>query len=754
MTTMNPGLVRSRERSHVFGRHDRLVIDGQSFRVDRKVKDTHVLQPVSGDLIAEDYFVPKTDGEINKLLRSKRIRIDEGYYSKTLTILRVRHDDSDLGDLSEAELRTVAWKTEWCVRFLREASNPEGRWRPRRTLDDYGRFIEMARDAMDRWYLDQFGERRRPGRRLPGEARKPFDYPSPSGMRKWLGQYLEANCRMECFRPHYSNSGNRNQIDPRAVPVIAAAVQKYCSILRPKMADICEDVELALEDLNSKLPEHRRIRASANAVRRRIHAIDPFVADAGRHGPDYAFRKYAPVGRGIEVIEPFARIEMDDWEKDLFTLVKESTVWKTLAPEKRKKIPRIRCSITAAIDCATRCIVGFNLTVNSPSTATARSALRSIMVDKTDLAELAGAEGKWDIYSRPGNVVTDGGPAFGHEFDETARKCLSGRTVPDQDPRMRGTIESFFRTLKRLCRYFAGRSFANVVERGDYAAEELASLTVAEFHMAIVRFIVDHYHHRPHRGLEGGTPYGRWLELSGRGLPPPPSDQQLMIAFGLSAKKRAISKHGVELLGLSYNSMELALLRGLVGQERVDVIVDSEDLGAVLVRIPKKHMGRIRQLPAEQEFLMVPSVDGIGASKTLVDMLMSKKAVRAYIRKEQDAGRPLRLNAHRDLLDLAETARKAAGIPSNELTQKQFDLLMAEIERSARAGMHAVEHGEAEQENDDIGELVALPTRRRASPGDSATPALPSPSSDQRISDQASKPTPFGGSMNLYGEDE
>ncbi|TGV76357.1 hypothetical protein EN801_037925, partial [Mesorhizobium sp. M00.F.Ca.ET.158.01.1.1] len=127
-----------------------------------------MLQPVTGDLIAEDFFVVKTDKEINGLIRSKRIRIDEGHYSKALGILRVRFDDSDLSDLSEEDLRTVAWKKEWCVRFLDAAVNVERHWRPRRTVDDCARFIEENADRMDRWYVDTFGERRRPGRRLPG----------------------------------------------------------------------------------------------------------------------------------------------------------------------------------------------------------------------------------------------------------------------------------------------------------------------------------------------------------------------------------------------------------------------------------------------------------------------------------------------------------------------------------------------------------------------------------------------------------
>lgn len=752
MTLLELELVESRERRHLFGRHDRLVIDGQSFRVDRKVRDTHVLQPIAGDVIAEDYYVTKTDRDINSLLRSNRLRIDEAYYSKSLTILRVRHDNSDLSDLAEEDLRTVAWKTEWCVRFLREASNTEGRWRPSRTIPDYGKFVEATRDAMDRWYLDTFGERRRPGRRLRGEVRKPFDYPSPSTMKKWLGLYLGADCRMECFRPNYSNSGNRNQIDPRAVPVIATAIEDYCSTRRPRMSDICENVELTFETMNAALPEDRRIRASANAIRRRIHAIAPLAVDAGRYSPDYAFRKYAPVGKGLQVTVPFTRVEVDDWDADLHKLVERSAVWKKLSPEKRKKVPRVRCTLTVAIDCATRCIVGLNVTMNSPSTATAKSALRSMMVDKTPLAKAAGAAASWDIYSRPGHVVTDGGPAFGREFDEAVRRCSSGRTIPDQDPRMRGTIEAFFRTLKRLCRYFAGQSFANVVEKGDYPAEELASLTVAEFHMALVRFIVDYYHHRAHRGLGGMTPYGHWHRLSDADQPPPLSDQQLKVAFGLAAKKRAISAHGIEFLGLSYNSAELALLHGLVGKERVDIIVDPEDLGAILVCVPKKHRGRISQLPKDCCYLDVPSVDGCGTGKTLVDLLQARKEVREIVRKEQEAGRTFRLNAHRSLLDLGERTRRAAGIPSCELSQKNFDQLMSDIDRSGQAALGDVQYGLIEHDDDDLGVQVAVPKRRKSGTNRGTGHSRSTSASSDAPSGKG--PAPFGGSMNLYGDGE
>ncbi|MBS3652081.1 DDE-type integrase/transposase/recombinase [Pseudaminobacter sp. 19-2017] len=748
---IDPAGVVRRERSHKFGRHDRLVIDGQSFRADRKVKDTHVLQPVTGDLIAEDYFITKTDGEINALIGAKRMRIDEGYYSKAIGILRVGFDNSDLSDLSDEEHRTVAWKKEWCVRFLNAAAYPENSWRPCRTIPDCTRFVTENRDRMDRWFLDKFGVRRRPGRRLRGEVRKAFDYPSGATLKVWLRLFIAGHCRMESLSPHYSNCGNRNQLDPRAAEVIAIEAQKFASTLKPKMADICQNIESVLDKKNKKLPEHQQIYASDNAVRRRIHLLDPFMVDAGRKGTDYALRKYTPVGMGLRVTTALGRVEMDDWEVDLHTLIEKSSVWKRLKPKHRKLVPRVRLTLTGAIDCASRCIPGLNLSVNSPSTATAKPALRSIMVDKTELATAAGAKASWHMHGRPGEVATDAGPEFGNEFDDAATHVNITHTTPEQDPRKRGTIEAFFRTFKRLCRYFAGRAFANVVEKGDYPAEELAALTVGEFYRAVIVFIVDYYHLRPHRGLEGRTPYNKWLELEKEGLPPAPSDEQLAIAFGLPRKQRSISKHGIEFIGISYNSNELSGLYKLNGSKKVDIIVEPEDLGYVFVKIPKQFRGRIKGVPEDRHYLKVHSVGGIGQGKSLATVLLAKKAVRDLVKKEAEAGRLIRIEAHRRFLDLAEDVRKRAGIPTHEITAKTLDLIEHRVDFSARAAFGSIDYGTEERaERGTLGSVVSRSTRRRV---ESNQQSPPSPISQD--GEAEAKPKPFGGSMNLDdGEDQ
>ena len=737
-------------RSHRFGRHDRLMIDGATYRVARKKRDVHLLQLVSDGFI-EDYHVTKSDEEISDLLRTGRLRHDAGYFSRVLATLRLRHDDSDLSDLSDAELRTIAWKKEWCVRFNRRRTNLEAAWRPTASLADMRIFIDIEKDAMDRWYLDAFGERRKPGRKRKGEIRKPFDYPGASTLRDWLLRFHECNERIDAFKPGYRRSGNRNQIDPRAVPIIERCVKRYASSKQPLMGDIYEDVEAELDELNGSLPERARVYVSSKAVRRRIHEIDPFIRDAGRLGVDRALRKYTPVGRGLRIEGPMQRVEMDDWESDLQSLIVSSRQWRTMSAATRAKVPRGRCVFTIAIDVATHCIVGFNMTVYAPSTATARSGLRSVVVDKTALARWAGAASDWPMHGRPEFVATDGGPAFSGEFESALRLCLTHRTLPEQDPRMRGTIESYFRRFKRICRYFSGQTFANVVELGDYPSERMASLTFEGLYRSAIRWIVDVYHHKPHGGLDGGTPYGAWRRLTQKyPLALPPSDQQVKAAFGLR-EKRTIDKNGIDYLGLRYHSDVLGALHRLVGNHPVTIVVDENDLGSILVRVPEKAAERLG--PGIIDYLTVPSVQSIPDGTTLGNVLEGIAEVREIVRQEQAEGRAIRLAAHRDLMDFGEKARSEAGVEEFTITQRQLSIMTGAIEHRGRAAFTEVAYGTdpLPTEGAEIGEVVAQSPRRRArkppaAPPSSAAPAPPS-------SDAGSR-RPFDGGMNLDGDDE
>lgn len=437
-----------------------------------------------------------------------------------------------------------------------------------------------------------------------------------------------------------------------------------------------------------------------------------------------------------------------------------------LSKEQRKKhrhkIPKKRFTVSIAIDCASRCIVGFNISPNPPSTPGAKASLRSIMMDKSKLAAFAGAKSSWHMADQPFQLATDGGPVFRGEFRDAAAHCSIDHLLPDQDPRMRGTIESFFKTFKLLCRYFAGQTFANVVEKGDYDSEAMASLTFEEITKAAIRYIVDIYHHRPHQGLECGTPFARWQQLAREEEPIRPSDEQLRAAFSFRIKRK-VDKNGIRFLNTSYRSFEAAQIH-LKWKEDVDVLVDPDDLGSLLVIIPPALRGRIQRDPndragglmVEGDYILVSTQLAEMQGKSLISVLRANAAARAVAEAEQAAGRNYLLDAHADLLEGGDAAIKAYGLPSHEITQKGFDLLVDAFERKAQAALGKVKHSETPARTDEAGFGQVVAKARHdvpKAPVKATRPTNTSKASRQKPIPQT-KRRPFGGSINLHGEDE
>lgn len=753
--------MRTLERSNRFGRHDRLRIDGQSFRVVNKDCGNFLLQQVSEDIL-EDRFIVKSDKDINRLMRDGRMAYDEGYYSKTLGFLRQRSDTSDLSDLSEEDLRTIAWKTEWCIRFHRRRIDQTALWRPTKTPSDMRRFIESERDAMDRWYFDHYGERRKPGRKIPGELRKEFDYPAASTLRNWLSLYRKSGERMEAFRLRYSECGNRDQLPFAALGIITRRVERYKHNTKPRMSDIYEDVEFDVMTYNNSRPKHEHIKISATAVRRRIKKLNPLLLDAGREGIKRAIRKYAPVGLGLAVHVPMQRIEMDDWTMDLETLDLKRSAWLKLTDAQRNNLKTIRVTVTVAIDVATRCIVGFHISRNPPSNLTAKAALYSINTPKDALVKYARCDRDWPMYGRIGGLATDGGPAFnGDDFEYTLRQASVPRLMPHQDPRMRGTIESFFRNFKGVCRYFAGQTFANSVERGEYPSEAMASATFEATLKSAVKWIVDKYHNKGHRGLQGRTPYSEWKHLTKKkegsgsgsepesGLEPPLTKLRLATAFGYR-DSRVIDKNGIESLALRYNDeVKLPLLHQPVGNKPVELYVDPHDLGNIYVLVDRDFRDHEElKLHMDGDFLVIGSVGDAGAGKTLEQHIVKRKRVIELAKKLQEAGKPFRLAAHKDLLEDGDRARIDAGLDIFALTQKQFKELSAALRSSAKAAYSTAyypEDNDTNSGNTPPSPVVDLSQQHRAS---LQTKDIPSSATEGK-----SRPR-RGRSTNTYGDDD
>ena len=181
-------------------------------------------------------------------------------------------------------------------------------------------------------------------------------------------------------------------------------------------------------------------------------------------------------------------------------------------------------------------------------------------------------------------MVVDNGSSFVNPDFKAALSDLGigYEVLPAGVPKLRSRIERVFRTLgTMLMPFLTGRTFGNPQERGDYPADQNVVHTADSIVEVMVRFVVDAYHHRPHRGLEYATPADTWDRLMGLyGHSPAKSPHVLRHFLGIPLK-RQIGRHGVLVCGIAYTSRNLAAFFQRRGAQQIDLRIDPEDMGCL-----------------------------------------------------------------------------------------------------------------------------------------------------------------------------
>lgn len=372
------------------------------------------------------------------------------------------------------------------------------------------------------------------------------------------------------------------------------------------------------------------------AVRLHIAGLDKFHRLVARHGQATAMKQMRAVKAGIEVLRPLERVEIDEWKVDLLTLFSTSGVLSLLPPEVVEMIGGNRNSmrwwVTVAICCRTRCILGLTFTPN-PAASSAIHCLHMVASDKGALSDMVGSVTPWSMFGTPEALFTDNGAAFRSAAFTTACADLGitkVQTIAGQ-PAMRGRIERLFRTIAlKLLPYLSGRTFGDVIERGNHPAEERACLTSENFIQILVRWTVDVYHNTPHEGLWGQTPLEQWERDHATGNVPllaAPTKRQKRLAFGFPVE-RTIDKSGLRILNLQYNSPELFAAFRKRGKFKVDVRWFEIDIGSVEVLLD----GKWHSVPA-----VTSGFEGVDATTWNMTLRSMRRRDPARVEWEQNA---------------------------------------------------------------------------------------------------------------------
>lgn len=417
------------------------------------------------------------------------------------------------------------------------------------------------------------------------------DAPCASTVLEWVRRFEAAGNSPLGLVPRTHLSGNRN---PRfslvELRMLGEAIGSYLTRKRRSKRQVAADCKASFDAKNKQFEQDGLPLLqvpSKRMVEREIAKLDPYTTYAARHGVEAANRKFLLYEEGIDAAYPMERVEIDEWQVDLISILAQRGALAGLSPEQLAALPRGRRWLYLAIDCATRCVVGMRLAV-TPNSEDAIALLADATRDKSDLAAAAGCRSEWGHYGGLKTVPTDLGSAFVDDRFRTAIFDASGlpETPPGGLPHLRSRVERIFGTFgTNLMPGLAGPTFSNPKERGDYPSVETAAITDDTLIQMLILYVVDVYHNRPHRGLKGETPNNCWKRLAAeKGVVPDLPERIRRRAFGKSLTRK-VSGKGVEVFDIHYTCAALRRFHLHSHEEDVEIKVDLNDIGWIMVRV-------------------------------------------------------------------------------------------------------------------------------------------------------------------------
>lgn len=502
-------------------------------------------------------------------------------------------------------------------------------------------------------------------------ARVDLYEPCPSSVKGWILAMEENEFDPLCLKNNYRTE-RPEYFTPDEFQYLNDAVRAACSTTKPDLARIHGDMVGLMEAANkSRSPDDQLRIPCDDTLRNRYNALPDMWQELGRDGRETARKEWQPEHGGIDVIRPLERIECDDHEIDLQTLLVKVGIWKTLSKAERKKIKRIRLWISAMICVATRSIIALHVSAEPPSLKSAMTALEMSTRDKTDIARRLGCQSPWMQHGTGETIAVDSAVYFAHRPYRIAVNDMGCDIFlpPAGQASMRGYIERWFQTCShQMFNYFDGRTWGSIAEKGDYDSEAHAASVADQIAECLIRWAVDGYHNAPHEGLNGATPLNRWLELArDHGVQPGPTGALRTHLFGTYVK-RVISKKGLRVAGLYFQSKELQQIRRKSKKTPVLGRVNNHNLDAVSVL-------------TENGWIEVPCVHRELAGVSIWRWLATVERLKLFNSENAKASRQILVDTFAWLKQQAEMARLEAGLVNPVLTDEDYQRFERKMDR-------------------------------------------------------------------------
>jgi putative transposase len=317
--------------------------------------------------------------------------------------------------------------------------------------------------------------------------------------------------------------------------------------------------------------------------------LDQYALTQGRWGTRVANRTREPRGAGVLVHRPLERTEIDHFHVDIHLVDDEGE-------------PAGRPYLSVIIDCYSRMVLGYTLSLKTPNAMTVLATIRHAIYPKPAIDIDRQALGfsledlpiekelRWEVAGIMSQVIMDNGGDFMSlsvrtgldEFGIEVQFC------PPKEPWYKAIIERFGRTMNmRLIHWLPGTTYGKVMRDNEYDARDHACLTLDELRQRIeLGFWA--YNRLPHRGIKRRSPLEVWREgVAQWPILLPPENSLRHTASLLLTDERTLHKYGIEFDSENFNSDELgALWNRMPNRSKVMIKINPEDLNYIYLIDP------------------------------------------------------------------------------------------------------------------------------------------------------------------------
>lgn len=414
------------------------------------------------------------------------------------------------------------------------------------------------------------------------EARKSRRYEPPapcvSSVQGWLSSWLVGGRTIESLVPQERKRGNRHsKLPPSVQELIAQAIDTwYLTRDRLPVAKVHRELGEEIKRLNRNRPVGTRISTPGyDTVQHAISKLCQFTVDFCRRGAAHAREEWRAIGSGLVTDHANEVWEIDDTRADLICL----------SDEGRMVIGRPW--LVVVIDRHTRMIMGFVICFSPPDTRVALEALRMAMLSKEELlARHPSIRGKYEARGRPDTVHVDNAKHYNSAALTRALQQLgiNHRTMPVLKAWYKGTVERAIGTLSRqVFHVVPGTTYSGIYERDndkDRLPELVAEATIGELREKLLRWLVEDYQHRHHKGIDD-TPSNMWKMSLARTPQRLPLERGTIEAALSLTDARTLRKDGLQFRNLMYHSPDVVRIRMLPkakGVNEVTIRVNPDNL--------------------------------------------------------------------------------------------------------------------------------------------------------------------------------